>query len=97
MPRTPLPPLAAVVSFIDCINRGDVDALAKLMTADHRLIVLDEPPLTGRAQNVTAWKGYASAFPRYVIYPGTSSPTGRALPCSDSRPAPTSASPITRR
>jgi ketosteroid isomerase-like protein len=69
MPRTPLPPLAAVVSFIDCINRGDVDALAKLMTADHRLLVLDEPPLTGRAQNVDAWKGYMSAFPRYVIYP----------------------------
>jgi ketosteroid isomerase-like protein len=69
MPRTPLPPLAAVVSFIDCINRGDIDALAKLMTGDHRLIVLDEPPLTGRAKNVKAWKGYASAFPRYVIYP----------------------------
>ena len=69
MPRTPLPALAVVVSFIDCINRGDVDALAQLMTADHRLIVLDEPPLTGRARNVEAWTGYMSAFPRYVIYP----------------------------
>ncbi|MGH9216003.1 MAG: nuclear transport factor 2 family protein [Acidimicrobiales bacterium] len=69
MPRTPLPPLAAVLSFIDCINRGDVEGLGNLMTADHQLVVLDESPLAGRAGNVEAWKGYVSAYPEYVIYP----------------------------
>ena len=40
-----LPALAAVVSFIDRINRGDVDGLGRLMTEDHRLKVFDEDPL----------------------------------------------------
>jgi hypothetical protein len=66
---TPLPPLAAVVSFIDCINRGDLSGLAKLMRQDHRLVVLDEQPLVGRDANVEAWQGYFTAFPDYVIYP----------------------------
>lgn len=69
MPRTPLPPLAAVLGFVDCINRGDVQGLAALMRDDHRLVVLDEPPLVGRNANVEAWKGYFSSFPAYVIYP----------------------------
>jgi ketosteroid isomerase-like protein len=69
MARTPLPPLAALVSFVDCINRGDVDGLAALMTDDHRLQVLDEDPLVGRAANVEAWRGYCTSFPQYVIYP----------------------------
>jgi ketosteroid isomerase-like protein len=65
----PLPPVAAVVSFIDAINRGDVDALAALMADDHHLDVFDEAPLVGRSANIDAWRGYAQAFPRYVIYP----------------------------
>jgi hypothetical protein len=69
MARTPLPPLAAVVSFIDCINRGDLERLAGLMHDDHRLVVLDEAPLVGRDANVQAWQGYFSSFPAYVIYP----------------------------
>ncbi len=64
-----LPPVAAVISFIDCINRGDTAGLGKLMTRDHELAVFDEEPLRGRAANVEAWEGYASAFPGYVIYP----------------------------
>ena len=63
MGRAPLPPLAAVVSFIDCINRGDIDGLSVLMTAGHTLQVLDEAPLFGKPANVEAWKGYASSFP----------------------------------
>jgi len=63
------PPVAAVVSFIDCINRGDIDGLAALMHARHTLVVLDEEPLVGRQANVEAWKGYFSAYPDYVIYP----------------------------
>jgi ketosteroid isomerase-like protein len=67
--RTPLPPLAAVVSFIDCINRGDLDELTRLMHAEHRLIVLDEDPPVGRDANREAWRVYFTSFPQYVIHP----------------------------
>jgi ketosteroid isomerase-like protein len=70
VPRVPLPPVAAVVSFLDCINRGDLDGLTRLMTDDHRLVVLDEPALVGRDANREAWLGYFTSFPRYVIHPG---------------------------
>jgi hypothetical protein len=69
MALTPLPPLAAVVSFVDCINRGDLAGLGRLMTDDHQLVVLDEAPLVGREANVAAWHGYFTGFPLYVIYP----------------------------
>ena len=69
MVRQPTPPVAAVVRFIDCVNRGDVAGLEVLMTEDHLLQVLDEPPLRGRDANRSAWEGYASSFPDYVIYP----------------------------
>ncbi len=39
------------------------------MTEAHTLQVLDEAPLEGKAANVEAWKGYASSFPEYLIYP----------------------------
>jgi hypothetical protein len=67
--RTPLPPVAAVIGFIDAINRGDVDRLAALMSPGHRLQVLQEPPVTGWEANRSAWHGYVTAFPDYVIYP----------------------------
>jgi ketosteroid isomerase-like protein len=67
--RTPLPPVATVIGFVDAINHGDVARLAALMTTDHRLQVLDEEALVGRAANVNAWRAYAIAFPDYVIYP----------------------------
>jgi hypothetical protein len=67
--RTPLPPVATVLSFIDAINQSDVARLATLMTTDHRLQVLEEEPLGGRAANVNAWRAYATTFPDYVIYP----------------------------
>ncbi|WP_433203494.1 nuclear transport factor 2 family protein [Dactylosporangium sp. CS-047395] len=69
MARRPLPALAATVGFIDRINRGDPAGLAELMHPDHRLVVLDEPPLVGRDANVEAWRGYFTAFPEYVIHP----------------------------
>ncbi len=69
MALSPLPPLAAVVSFVDCINRGDLAGLGRLMTDDHQLVVLDEPPLVGKAANVAAWDGYFTGFPLYVVYP----------------------------
>lgn len=63
------PPVAAVVSFIDWINRGDLAGLGRLMTVDHRLLVFDEPPVVGREDNLSAWRGYFGAFPDYVVYP----------------------------
>jgi hypothetical protein len=65
----PRRPVAAVVSFIDCINRSDIEGLGKLMTEDHQLQVFDEPSLDGRQANVAAWHGYTESFPDYVIYP----------------------------
>lgn len=67
--RTPLPPVAAVIGFIDAINRGDVDRLMALMSSGHRLQVLQELPVIGREANRDAWNGYVTAFPDYVIYP----------------------------
>jgi hypothetical protein len=62
-------PVALVIRFIDCINRGDVDGLGSLMASAHELRVFDEPPVVGREENIEAWRGYATAFPDYVIYP----------------------------
>ena len=64
-----LPPIAVVLSFIDCINRGEVLGMERLMTADHVLHVYNEVPLAGRDKNVDAWSGYLRGFPSYVIYP----------------------------
>ena len=62
-------PVAAVLGFVDCINRGDLEGLAALMSEDHRLVVLDEEPLAGRDANVEAWRGYFTSYPDYVIHP----------------------------
>ena len=67
--RTPLPPVAVVISFIDRINHGDIAGLGALMTDDHRLQFPEDPPVLGREANVEAWVGYAAAYPDYVIYP----------------------------
>lgn len=67
--RKPMPPVAAVVSFIDGVNRGDLDRLAILMANDHRLHVFDESPLAGKTANMEAWAAYIASFPEYVIYP----------------------------
>jgi hypothetical protein len=39
------------------------------MSEDHSLQVFNEPALSGRAENIEAWRGYATSFPNYVIYP----------------------------
>jgi ketosteroid isomerase-like protein len=64
-----LPPVAAVISFIDRINRGNAEGLGELMTDDHELVVFTEDALVGRAANVRAWSGYTAAYQQYVIYP----------------------------
>jgi ketosteroid isomerase-like protein len=65
----PLPPLPAVLSFIDAINAGDLERLGRLMTEDHRLLIMEEPPVEGRAANLRAWRGYMTSFPHYLIRP----------------------------
>jgi ketosteroid isomerase-like protein len=62
-------PDAVALRFVDCINRGDVDGLAALMTDDHEVRTFDEPPLIGRSSVAEAWRDYANASPRYRIYP----------------------------
>lgn len=74
--RRPLPPLALTISFIDAVNHADLIRLAALMHAQHRLEVLDEPALVGREANVAAWRGYFTAYPRYVIHPYRLTHTG---------------------
>lgn len=54
---------------VDCINRGDVEALGGLMTDHRTLRVFDEPPVVGRTSNIEAWRGYIASFPNYVVYP----------------------------
>jgi hypothetical protein len=67
--RSPAPPVVAVISFIDCINRGDLVGLTNHMEEHHTLMVHGEEPLVGRDANTEAWNGYFAAFPNYVIYP----------------------------
>jgi hypothetical protein len=69
MARDPKPPVAAVIGFIDCINRGDAAGLARLITPDHELLVQGAPPVVGRDANLVAWRGYLASFPDYVVYP----------------------------
>ena len=52
------PPVAVVISFIDCINRGDADGLGSLMTDDHELDVFEEEQLRGKVLSIEAWRGY---------------------------------------
>jgi ketosteroid isomerase-like protein len=62
-------PLAVTIAFIDRINHGDVDGLAALMADDYELRVFDEEPQRGRESGIAGWRGYAAAFPDYVISP----------------------------
>jgi len=62
-------PDAVALSFVDRINHGDVAGLEALMTEDHELRVFDEAPQRGRSVCVAGWRGYARAFPAYLIHP----------------------------
>jgi ketosteroid isomerase-like protein len=79
MARSPSPPIAAAISFIDGVNRGDLVGLTELMIDDHVLDVLDEPLLVGRRANRDAWRGHFSSFPDYVIYPRLISADGASV------------------
>lgn len=85
-----LPAAAVVLSFIDCINRLDLDGLVDLMTEDHELRILDETPVVGRESNARAWRGYFDAFSRTSSTRSTSPTTATWSPSSGPRPARTS-------
>jgi hypothetical protein len=69
MTSPPKADIAAVMKFIDCINRGDIDGLDALITDQHTLHVFNETPLIGRSAIIEAWRSYVSSFPDYVIHP----------------------------
>src|SRR3954453_10411283 len=73
------PGVAVAISFVDQINRRDIDNLVVLMSSDHRLEVFDEEPLTGKEANADAWRVYFDSFPNYVIYPHTVAERGGSV------------------
>jgi hypothetical protein len=77
--RTPQPPVAVAISFVDCINRADTAGMSALMSADHELRVFHEEPVIGRAANAEAWAGYFADFPDYVLYPHTVATDGQMV------------------
>lgn len=60
---------SAVVAqqFVRAINRQDVDAMAALMTDEHRFIDALGNVVTGRAAMRTGWAGYFRMVPDYSI------------------------------
>jgi ketosteroid isomerase-like protein len=54
-----------VLAFNHCINQRDLDALSKLMTADHVFIDAAGNSVAGREACVAAWSGFFVAFPDY--------------------------------
>ena len=68
-PKFHVSPLALAISFVDCINRGDVEGLVDLMHQDHELRIFNESSAVGLEANEAGWRGYASSFPDYLIHP----------------------------
>jgi hypothetical protein len=61
----PDPSTALVGRFNDCINRRDLDGLARLMSDDHTLVDTAGSAVTGISACVSAWRGFFAAFPDY--------------------------------
>ena len=56
-----------VEAFVRAINRQDVDALAELMTEDHRFVDSLGKVVVGRERMRAGWKGYFAMVPDYTI------------------------------
>ena len=65
----PTPEVATVFNFIDCINRGDIDAIDALIADQHTMQMFHEPPEVGRVAVVEAWADYLRSFPNFTIHP----------------------------
>jgi uncharacterized protein (TIGR02246 family) len=58
---------SVVEAFVRAINRQDVDALAGLMTEEHRFVDSLGKVVAGRERMRTGWKGYFAMVPDYTI------------------------------
>lgn len=63
-PRSP-EPLEIVQDFNDCINRGDLDGLADLMTEDHTFIDSSGEVHAGKHSMVAGWEEFFLSYPDY--------------------------------
>jgi ketosteroid isomerase-like protein len=67
MRRCQMSPIETVLHFLDCINKGDADNLAELMTEDHVFIDSLGDSVRGRDKMCAAWRGYFSFCPDYWV------------------------------
>jgi ketosteroid isomerase-like protein len=51
--------------FNDCINRADLEGLARLMTDDHVFTDSVGAAIDGNVACIAAWRGFFAAFPEY--------------------------------
>ncbi len=58
-------PESVAVAFNDCINPGDLNGLAAMMTPDHTFIDTAGGVFAGEANCVAAWRGFFDSFPDY--------------------------------
>jgi uncharacterized protein (TIGR02246 family) len=58
---------AVVEAFVRAVNRQDADALAELMTEEHRFVDALGKVMEGRERMRAGWKGYFSKIPDYTI------------------------------
>jgi len=56
-----------IMAFVDALNARAPDALAELMSDDHRFIDAHGNELVGREKMVAGWRGYFEWFPDYEI------------------------------
>jgi ketosteroid isomerase-like protein len=61
----PIRPESIVERFNDCINAGDLDGLARMMTDDHVFIDSAGARVVGGESCRDAWRGFFAAFPDY--------------------------------
>lgn len=78
-------PVAAVIGFIDAINRGDVDRPVALMSADHRLQVLRELPVTGREAKPRRVERVDDGVPGLCHLPGSPRALGEPINLANHR------------
>lgn len=58
-------PSDVAADFNAAINAADVDALAALMSEDHRFVDSAGGSVAGKQACVEAWRGFFAAFPGY--------------------------------
>jgi uncharacterized protein (TIGR02246 family) len=58
---------AVAQAFVRAINRQDVDALAELITEEHRFVDSLGKVVEGRERMRTGWKSYFAMVPDYTI------------------------------